>query len=88
MLPDPNTLSNEQLAAQCIMPRLVPRDYANDDTLRNETRRLMWLVDAFYDRGRFLVCSAAADIPKIYQGRDWEKEFPRTASRLTQMTKI
>jgi cell division protein ZapE len=59
-----------------------------DDTLRNETRRLMWLVDAFYDRGRFLVCSAAADIPKIYQGRDWEKEFPRTASRLTQMTKI
>jgi len=35
-----------------------------------------------------LVCSAAADIPKIYQGCDWEKEFPRTASRLTQMTKI
>ena len=59
-----------------------------DDRMRNETRRLMWLVDAFYDRGRFLVCSAAADIPKIYQDSAWEKEFPRTVSRLTQMTKI
>lgn len=41
MLPDPNTLSNEQLAAQCIMPRLVPRDYANEDTLRNEVATLI-----------------------------------------------
>lgn len=41
MLPDPNTLSDEQLAAQCIMPRLVPRDYANEDTLRNEVATLI-----------------------------------------------
>jgi len=41
MLPDPNTLSNEQLAAQCIMPRLVPRDYADEETLRNEVATLI-----------------------------------------------
>lgn len=44
MLPDPNTLSNELLAAQCIMPRLVPRDYANEDTLRNEVTTLIQRV--------------------------------------------
>ena len=59
-----------------------------DDELRNETRRLMWLVDAFYDRGRFLVCSAEADIETLYKGEAWQKEFPRTVSRLTEMTKI
>ena len=59
-----------------------------DDRLRNETRRLMWLVDAFYDRGRFLVCSAETGIEKLYHGDAWAKEFPRTVSRLTEMTKI
>lgn len=41
MLPDPNTLSNEQLAAQCIMPRLVPRDYVDQEALRNEVSALI-----------------------------------------------
>ena len=59
-----------------------------DDEWRNETRRLMWLVDAFYDRGRFLVCSAAVDIPDLYHGDAWQNEFPRTVSRLTEMSKI
>ena len=65
----------------CNIPRL------NDD-LRNETRRLMWLVDAFYDRGRFLVCSAETEIDHLYDGEAWHYEFPRTVSRLTEMTKI
>ncbi|XDZ65701.1 cell division protein ZapE [Alphaproteobacteria bacterium LSUCC0684] len=59
-----------------------------DDMLRNEARRFMWLVDAFYDRGRFLVCSAAAGIDKLYQGDAWKKEFPRTQSRLVEMTVV
>ncbi|MCE2516881.1 MAG: cell division protein ZapE, partial [Alphaproteobacteria bacterium] len=59
-----------------------------DDTMRNEARRFMWLVDAFYDRQRFLVCSAAVKIPDLYQGNSWKVEFPRTVSRLTEMTNI
>lgn len=59
-----------------------------DEAKRNEARRFMWLVDAFYDRQRFLVCSAAAKLPEIYHGTAWKAEFPRTVSRLTEMTKI
>ena len=41
MLPNPQTMSNEQLAAQCIMPRLVPRDYAEQESLRHEIAQLI-----------------------------------------------
>ncbi len=58
------------------------------EELRNESRRFMWLVDAFYDRGRFLVCAAAQPLDDIYIGTSWAHEFPRTRSRLTEMTKI
>jgi cell division protein ZapE len=58
------------------------------EELRNESRRFMWLVDAFYDRSRFLVCSADAALKDIYSGQSWTHEFPRTVSRLTEMTKI
>lgn len=59
-----------------------------DDSRRNEARRFMWLVDAFYDRKRFLVCSAKTPIEGLYQGSVWGAEFPRTRSRLTEMTNI
>lgn len=59
-----------------------------DEAFRNESRRFMWLVDAFYDRGRFLVCAADNTLEGIYSGRSWAHEFPRTISRLTEMTKI
>jgi cell division protein ZapE len=49
-------------------------------------RRFMWLIDALYDRGRFLVASADADIAGLYQGHQWQFEFARTASRLCEMT--
>ena len=49
-------------------------------------RRFMWLVDALYDRGRFLIASADADIADLYQGYQWQFEFERTASRLGEMT--
>ncbi|MGA1414057.1 MAG: hypothetical protein ACO323_03260 [Candidatus Kapaibacteriota bacterium] len=41
MLPDPQSMSNEQLAAQCIMPRLVPRDYVEQEALREEIAQLI-----------------------------------------------
>ena len=49
-------------------------------------RRFMWLIDALYDRGRFLIASADTDIADLYQGYQWQFEFERTASRLGEMT--
>ena len=49
-------------------------------------RRFMWLVDALYDRQRFLVASAATDIANLYQGHNYSFEFERTGSRLGEMT--
>ena len=48
-------------------------------------RRFMWLIDALYDRGRFLIASAATDISNLYAGHQWRFEFDRTASRLGEM---
>ena len=57
------------------------------DDQRDAARRFMWLVDALYDRGRFLVVGAAVEREKIYVGEDWQFEFSRTLSRLTQMSR-
>ena len=59
-----------------------------DDMLQNEARRFMWLVDALYDRGRFLIAGADAPIEQLYTGQQWAFEFDRTASRLKQMAQI
>ena len=50
-------------------------------------RRFMWLVDALYDRQRFLIASAADDIDGLYDGHQFEFEFDRTRSRLGEMTR-
>ena len=52
---------------------------------RNEAKRLMLLVDAFYDRGTKLVISADAPPDQLYRGHDHEFEFQRTVSRLIEM---
>ena len=59
-----------------------------DDALQNEARRLMWLIDALYDRGRFVVASAESDMDKLYVGHAWAFEFDRTLSRLSEMTRL
>ena len=41
MLPNPESLSNEVLAAQCIMPRLVPRDYIDNPAIQQEIAELI-----------------------------------------------
>jgi cell division protein ZapE len=61
----------------------VPKFTDENDHL---ARRFMWLIDALYDRGRFLIASADADIADLYQGYQWQFEFERTASRLGEMT--
>ncbi len=66
---------------------LVLSDVPNfTDENDHVARRFMWLIDALYDRGRFLIASADADIADLYQGYQWQFEFERTASRLGEMT--
>ncbi len=54
---------------------------------RNEAKRFITLVDAFYDAGRRLVVSADAPATELYRGRSGTEafEFERTASRLFEM---
>ena len=58
------------------------------DAEQNEARRFMWLIDAFYDRGRFIVASADCELEQLYHGRQWAFEFERTYSRLSEMTRL
>ena len=50
-------------------------------------RRFMWLIDALYDRQRFLIASAASGIETLYDGHQFAFEFDRTRSRLGEMTR-
>ena len=68
-----------------LMVRNIP---VLNDQLQNEARRFMWLVDALYDRGRFLIASAEAPIDQLYTGQQWAFEFSRTSSRLTEMAQL
>ncbi|HET7588394.1 MAG TPA: cell division protein ZapE [Gammaproteobacteria bacterium] len=60
------------------IPRLGP-------DREDEARRLIALVDEFYDRGVKLMISAAAPIDELYEGQRLRMEFTRTRSRLTEM---
>lgn len=52
---------------------------------RNEAKRLMTLVDAFYDRRTKLIVTADAPPDQLYCGHDHEFEFQRTVSRIMEM---
>jgi len=68
---------------------LVLRDIpVLDDARQNEARRFMWLVDALYDRGRFMIASAEAQVDELYHGDRWAFEFDRTCSRLQEMARL
>lgn len=53
--------------------------------LDDEARRFIALIDEFYDRGKLVVISAAADIAELYQGKRLAFEYCRTESRLVEM---
>lgn len=56
-----------------------------DETLENQARRFIALVDEFYDRRVKLIICAAADISDLYRGTRLEFEIERTVSRLVEM---
>ena len=51
----------------------------------NAVRRLIALVDEFYDRAVKLIVSAAAPAEQLYRGERLRFEFQRTTSRLVEM---
>lgn len=58
--------------------------HLNDD-LSEGTRRFIYLVDEFYDRGVKLLLTSADNIIEIYQGEKLAFEIERTRSRLLEM---
>jgi len=56
-----------------------------DDTTADEARRLIALVDEFYDHNVKLLMSAQSPIDGIYTGNRFSFEFERTRSRLVEM---
>ncbi|MEM7023881.1 MAG: cell division protein ZapE [Pseudomonadota bacterium] len=60
------------------VPRLGPES-------RDQAKRLMTLIDAFYDTRTKIVVTAAAPPEQIYKGDDHAYDFQRTVSRLREM---
>ncbi len=56
-----------------------------DETLENQARRFIALVDEFYDRNVKLILSAAVPVGELYAGQRLDFEFRRTRSRLEEM---
>lgn len=56
-----------------------------NDTLNDQARRFVSLVDELYDRRVKLILAAAVPISDLYQGESLVFEFERTRSRLLEM---
>ena len=54
-------------------------------SLDDATRRFLYLIDEFYDRGVKLIVSAAAVPESLYQGKRLAFDFQRAVSRLQEM---
>jgi cell division protein ZapE len=71
--------------ARCFQTVLVSNIPLLDETLENEARRFIAMVDEFYDRNVKLIVSAAAPAAALYRGDRLGFEYARTASRLHEM---
>ena len=56
-----------------------------DDMDNDRAKRLITMVDEFYDRNVKLIVSAQVAAQELYAGKRLAREFRRTASRLTEM---
>jgi cell division protein ZapE len=58
---------------------------ALNDNIADATRRLIYLVDEFYDRRVKLIVTAQQSILELYEGNKLAFEIERTRSRLLEM---
>lgn len=56
-----------------------------DESQNDRAKRLITLVDEFYDRNVKLILTAATSIESLYRGKRLLKPFKRTVSRLIEM---
>lgn len=56
-----------------------------DETMNDEARRFVALIDELYDQNVKLIMTAAAEPVKLYTGKRLTKVFLRTVSRLEEM---
>ncbi|MFK7885881.1 MAG: cell division protein ZapE [Gammaproteobacteria bacterium] len=71
--------------ARCFGTVMVSDIPQLDETLENEARRFIALIDEFYDRRINVILSAAVALDELYTGKKLTFEFRRTRSRLQEM---
>jgi len=71
--------------ASCFHTVLVSGIPVFDEDANDHARRLINLVDVFYDHHVTLIASADAAPDQLYRGRRLAMEFERTTSRLVEM---
>ncbi len=71
--------------ARCYQTVLISDVPLLDESLENQARRFIALVDEFYDHNVKLILSAAESVATLYQGKRLGFQFQRTRSRLEEM---
>ncbi len=71
--------------ARCYHTVIISDVPVLDSSLDDATRRFIYLIDEFYDRGVKLILSAAAPPKSLYQGKRLAFDFQRVESRLLEM---
>lgn len=64
---------------------LIDHIPAMNETTKNWARRFTLLIDALYDEGAKVICSAAVAPDRLYPEGDGAEAFRRTTSRLVEM---
>ena len=64
---------------------LLSRVPQMDNTMNDQAKRFMTLIDEFYDRNVKIIISAATEPEQLYSGQLHADTFKRTASRLVEM---
>jgi cell division protein ZapE len=71
--------------ARCFHTVIISDVPILEASLDDATRRFIYLIDEFYDRGVKLILSAATSPQSLYQGKRLTFDFKRVESRLLEM---